>query len=160
MLAALSRGRRNTKKAATATAIAEDDTAEDDDNPSEDEGSKAASDDGASTDEDVRVDDEDIIIRTPSPKQGSSRTSGAALRGRAAGNVFNIADDHFDAAVQAPVYPAVTGRVVIYESIAAAQAGDPAFSVKHNITTNLGPILKSVGDKHSPVRSEFSGGDQ
>ena len=89
--------------------------------------------------------------RTPSPDlQGASRTTGGVLRGRAAGNVLNIADtasiftatDHGQA---------ITGRVLVYEN---KTDNEPAFTMKHLVTSDLRPILTRLAEKHPPIRSK------
>jgi len=83
---------------------------------------------------------------------GASRVVGGVFRGRALGNVFNHADA--DEVIQHGLGPRV-GRVQVYTSHADPAITKPYMVLKHEVTPKLTPILKALGRKYSPVRSEF-----
>lgn len=87
---------------------------------------------------------------SPENLQGASRTTGGVFRGRALGNVFNHADafgsmanEHMDR----------KGTVQVYASHTDLK---PLMTMKHKVTTTLGPILHSLSRRYSPVSSKFN----
>jgi hypothetical protein len=93
-------------------------------------------------------------ISPPRP-QGSSRTTGGILRGRALGNAYNVAD--FDE-VMDELHP-IPGRVLVYSSNEdpanlSIQTMKPSTFIKHDVTRSIQPVLTKVAEKYSPIRSE------
>ena len=84
---------------------------------------------------------------------GASRTSGGIIRGRALGNVFNYGDA--EDITQSMMGPRV-GRVQIFTERADPTSTKPLMVLKHEITPKLGPILKTLARKYSPIRSKSS----
>jgi hypothetical protein len=81
--------------------------------------------------------------------QGASRVTGGVIRGRAYGNVFNLADSHdlkLDAAAS------VMGKVHLYDSFVDPATIKPKSAFKLKITTSLGVVLSKLAEKNSPVR--------
>ena len=79
--------------------------------------------------------------------QGSSRSRGGILRGRAVGNVFNLADAHQDIDVE--MLP-ILGYVFYYVSDANPstlmdiQSMNPSGSFAHNQVNTVAPILRQL----------------
>ena len=95
--------------------------------------------------------DGDVMLQDDSTdKQGASRTTGGVSRGHAAGNVLNIADTFAKSSVEDPPF-VTSGRVLVFENKTDAE---PAFTMKHIITSDLRPILARLADLHAPIRSE------
>lgn len=96
----------------------------------------------------------DILMASPidSPPglQGASRITGGFIRGRAHGNVYNLADPiDFDQRLGR-----VMGKVHVYTSHGNPNNSDPYMSLKHEVTTSLAPVLKKLGNQYSPVKSK------
>ena len=92
--------------------------------------------------------------RTPSPEplQGASRTEGGIFRGRATGNVVNMAD--LDEQPAEPHPRDRTGRVLFFTS--RDPDARPHLSMRHLVTPSLHSILSDLGNQYSPVRSKSS----
>ncbi len=93
------------------------------------------------------------------PANGSSRSTGGILRGRALGNAPNIGDPFDD--VQQDVKPLSRGRVNV--TIVQHPPGDLVIEnptshlkVMSPCYETLGPLLKKVAKSYSPVRSKCS----
>jgi len=84
--------------------------------------------------------------------QGASRMTGGILRGRAQGNVYNIADAMPDDAI---FTGPVKGNVHIYNVHGNPDSMEPYMLVKHDVTPNIGPVLKKLAAQYSPVRSKL-----
>ncbi|KAF8804897.1 hypothetical protein BYT27DRAFT_7029297, partial [Phlegmacium glaucopus] len=85
--------------------------------------------------------------------EGASRTSGGILRGKAFGNVFNHVDT--PNAFEASLGP-VKGKVLVYISHTNPsdfdfQQSRPTCHFQHEVTPTVGPILKTIGRRFSPV---------
>lgn len=73
--------------------------------------------------------------------QGSSRATGGILRGRAFGNVFNLADRHDFENKERPL----TGKVFIYTAHTPNVSKTAPFTVfKHTVVGQLAPILEKL----------------
>ena len=83
--------------------------------------------------------------------QGASSVTGGVLRGRAQGNVYNMAD-HMEATDFAK---RVTGRVHVFRLHGNPENMEPYLMVKTEVTNTLGPILEKLGVQYSPVRSKL-----
>ncbi|EDR02990.1 uncharacterized protein LACBIDRAFT_307791 [Laccaria bicolor S238N-H82] len=93
---------------------------------------------------------------TEVPANGSSRSTGGILRGRAVGNLFNIGDSIYDAPQE--VRPLSNGRIniTIVQQPPSDVVIDNATShlnVKSPCFETLGPLLKKVAKSYSPVRN-------
>ena len=84
---------------------------------------------------------------------GASRTTGGTIQGQALGNVFNHADAND--ITQSMLGPRV-GQVHIFTEHADPTTTKPFMVLKHDITPKLGPVLKALRRKYSPVRSKSS----
>lgn len=76
------------------------------------------------------------------PLEGSSRTTGGTLRGKAIGNVFNLSDSH-ELTLQA-----ISGRgiVKVHEVLVENPDGcAPKMVLKMGVFSTLGPILTKLG---------------
>jgi hypothetical protein len=83
--------------------------------------------------------------------RGASRTTGGVFQGHAIGNVFNFADaDDADIDMIVPR----TGKVHLYTSIVNPVDVKPSRVLKINVSFSMGPILKSIAAKWSPVESK------
>lgn len=92
--------------------------------------------------------------------QGASRMTGGFTRGRALGNMFNVAD--------APEYEmdidltlSIPGKVYIYESSSELADLDPKTVkplrvLKTDVSRTIAPVLTKLAHKYSPIRSMFS----
>ena len=98
------------------------------------------------------VDDIDMDYFSRDSLQGASSVTGGVLRGRAQGNVYNMADkikaDDF-------VTKDVTGKVHIFRLHGNPENMEPYMTVKTKVTNTLGPILKKLGAQYSPIRSKL-----
>ena len=86
------------------------------------------------------------------PLEGASRTVGGVIRGQARGNVFSLADapdamqDRFQA----------KGLVKVYKScIDTFSDFKPTMVLKSEVTPSIGPILRNLSRRYSPVSSMF-----
>ncbi len=84
---------------------------------------------------------------------GSSRTTGGLLRGRAYGNVYNHADD--DGLTNFKTMGPRTGSVQVYMKHVDPTIVKPHMVLKHEVSSNLRPILKSLARGYFPVRSKL-----
>jgi hypothetical protein len=83
---------------------------------------------------------------------GASRTSGGIFRGKALGNVFNMADAH-NMDVDDHALPMAMGKVLLYTS--RDQDAEPAMTMSHETGYQLPPVLDKLARKYSPIRSEL-----
>jgi len=92
------------------------------------------------------------------PANGSSRSTGGILRGRALGNVFNIGDPFDD--IPQDVAPLSRGRVnvtIVPQPPSDVIIENPTSHLKvvSPCYDTLGPLLKKVAKSYSPVRSKY-----
>jgi hypothetical protein len=93
---------------------------------------------------------------SPPRLRGASRVVGGFARGRALGNFFNLADAN-DAALD-DLGPTM-GKVYLYFcnvdpgqlDLASAK---PSGTVNCTVSSTVGPVLKTIARKFSPVRGE------
>lgn len=83
--------------------------------------------------------------------QGASRVTGGILRGRAYGNVFNMADTDIPSGTRLKPRK---GRVQIYTTHVDPSVVDPCMEHTHDVTPKLSEILKSLSRKYSPIHSK------
>jgi hypothetical protein len=81
---------------------------------------------------------------------GASRTIGGIFRGQAHGNVFNFADG-LDSIMDVPSAPLI-GKVHLFLNKSDVK---PTMSIKHEVTSQLAPVLHKIAGRYSPVRSKF-----
>ncbi|KIM38573.1 hypothetical protein M413DRAFT_30115, partial [Hebeloma cylindrosporum] len=91
----------------------------------------------------------------PEPANGSSRSTGGILRGRALGNSFNIGDPIDN--VPQDVTPLANGRInvtIVQQPPTDLVIENPTshLNVKSPCYDTLGPLLKKVAKSYSPVR--------
>lgn len=86
----------------------------------------------------------------PPALYGSSRTTGGSTRGRATGNVFNLADAADDIDMLVPRL----GKVHLYNSQVDPFQIKPSRVLKIDVQFSMAPVLKSIADKWSPIESE------
>lgn len=84
--------------------------------------------------------------------QGASRITGGIIRGRAYGNVFNLADSP-EMEIN-PVSP-VMGKVYLYDSLVDPTKIKPKSFFKLKVTTSLPTILSKLADRESPVHRKL-----
>ena len=82
--------------------------------------------------------------------QGASRMTGGILRGRALGNVFILAD----ATTTVENQESVIGKVHVYVTHGDPHTSRPFMTMKHEVTTNLAPVLEDLAVIYSPIRSK------
>ena len=92
------------------------------------------------------------------PANGSSRSTGGILRGRALGNSFNIGDPIGDVAQD--VAPLSNGRInvmIVQQPPSDVVIKNPTslLNVKSPCYDTLGPLLKKVAKSYSPVHSKY-----
>ncbi|KAF8981535.1 hypothetical protein BDQ17DRAFT_1337300 [Cyathus striatus] len=91
-----------------------------------------------------------VDIANISPK-GSSRSEGGILRGNALGNHPNATNFH--SAVESTAVGPVKGQVWLYVSNADPSTvmvpGVASFTLKHNLTVTIGPVLKKLKESSS-----------
>ena len=80
---------------------------------------------------------------------GASRVTGGILRGRAYGNVYNHADAETMIDLESRM-----GKIHVYTSQVDPTLTKPDMVFKHKVTSKLKPILKSLAQGYSPVRSK------
>ena len=85
----------------------------------------------------------------PHKLQGASCTTGGVIRGRAYGNVFNLADSHD---LETDAAASVMGKVHLYDSCVDPTTTKPKSAFKLKVTTSLGVVLSKLAEKDSPVR--------
>ena len=98
----------------------------------------------------------DVHMSSPSNSpsrnlRGASRITGGSIRGHAIGNVFNFADA--DDADTGMIVPRM-GKVHLYTSTVNPVEVKPTRILKVNVSFSMGPILKSIAAKWSPVESK------
>lgn len=98
----------------------------------------------------------DVEMNSPPHLRGASRVVGGIARGRALGNVFNLADAS-DAALD-DLGPTM-GKVYLYFcNIDPGQLDlasvKPSGTINCAVSPTVGPILKKIARKFSPVRGE------
>ena len=81
--------------------------------------------------------------------QGASRTVGGHLRGKAHGNVFNIADG----LEGANDYAKRTGKVHLFTDIASYSRGDQPRQVTIPVSFTMKHILQDLARKWPPIAS-------
>jgi hypothetical protein len=83
--------------------------------------------------------------------QGASRTVGGFSRGHAQGNIFNFAD----ASDLLPHQPlkANRGKVLLYTTMGDPETTKPVMSLKHEVSSTIGPILAKLAKRYSPIDS-------
>jgi hypothetical protein len=111
---------------------------------------------------------DDLDMASRHDLQGASCTVGGVLRGRARGNVYNMADnfeteDPFIKPVigifflvsdcEIFIYP-FSGKVHVFRLHGNPDAMEPYTMIKVKVTDTLGPVLEKLGEQFSPVRSE------
>jgi len=84
--------------------------------------------------------------------QGASCITGGVFRGRAYGNVFNLADSHD---LKIDTVAVVVGKVHLYDSCVDPATTKPKSAFKLKITTSLGVVLSKLAEKSSPVHRKF-----
>lgn len=92
------------------------------------------------------------------PANGSSRSTGGILRGRALGNAFNIGDPIDN--VPQDVTPLARGRInvtIVQQPPPDIVIDNPTshLNVKSPCYDTLGPLLKKIAKSYSPVRSKY-----
>jgi len=95
--------------------------------------------------------------QSPQPAEGSSRTTGGIIRGRAIGNVYNHGDQYDFPKIETTT--SVKGTVFIYSSPENpfklnTQNLCPMTKTLVPLNTNLGPVLKKIAEDYSPIRSK------
>ena len=95
---------------------------------------------------------------TTIPAEGSSRSTGGLLRGKAIGNVVNFANMQ-DIAAAEPIDTSVKGTVKVYTSDIEPSELDfanmkPITKVTIKINTNLGPVLAEVANRYPAIKSK------
>ena len=80
---------------------------------------------------------------------GASRVTGGILRGQGYGNVYN----HADADTMFDLEPRM-GKVHVYMARVDPALTKPDMVLKHKVTPKLKPILKTLAQGYSPVRSK------
>ena len=83
--------------------------------------------------------------------QGASHTVGGHIRGRALGNVFNIADGDKGAHEHATHM----GKVHLFTDIGAYGRGEPSCNFTIPINFTLKPILHDIAKKWPPIASKL-----
>jgi hypothetical protein len=97
---------------------------------------------------------------TPSQNlQGASRMTGGFTRGRALGNMFNVADAA-DYEMDIDMMLSIPGKVYIYESSSELVDLDPNTVkplrvLKTDVSRTIAPVLTKLARKYSPIRSVF-----
>jgi len=76
--------------------------------------------------------------------------TGGVLRGRAQGNVFNLAD----ATTTVEDQGSVMGKVHVYREHGDPHTSKPYMIMKHEVTTNLAPVLEGLASDYSPIKSK------
>ena len=81
----------------------------------------------------------------PQPLQGSSRTTGGILRGKALGNVFNYGD------TDDITLPTISGKgmVKVHDTLVEDHGESPKMVLKIAVCPTLGPVMRMLG-KHVP----------
>ena len=106
----------------------------------------------------IKFKDVDVMMNSPPRLRGASRVVGGFARGRALGNVFNLADANDEALHD--LGPTM-GKVFLYFcNIDPGQLDlasvKPSGTVKCAVSPTVGPVLKTIARKFSPVRGEHS----
>jgi hypothetical protein len=81
--------------------------------------------------------------------QGASRITGGSTRGKATGNVFNLADAVNEFEMTLPR----TGKVHLYTSLVNPAEVKPPRVVKIDVKFSMAPILKAIAAKWAPIES-------
>ncbi len=93
----------------------------------------------------------DSHMGSPTPLHGASTTTKGILRGRAQGNIFNMAD------AEKPVDTGIGG---LFGKINVYNAGDdpstvkPQMVIKTEVDNHVAPVLTEVGELHTPPKSK------
>lgn len=89
-------------------------------------------------------------MASPPPPEGSSRTSGGILRGKAIGNTFNYGDGQ-----ELPmVSEEQEGVVKLFNSLADADANLKPLIIKTKVVPTISPVLKKLARRYSPIESK------
>ena len=93
----------------------------------------------------------DAHMENPTPLFGASSTTEGVLRGRAHGNVLNMADAEklVDTGIGG-----LFGKIHIYNPGDNPSTVKPQLVIKAEVDNHIAPILKEVGDLHSPPKSK------
>ena len=83
--------------------------------------------------------------------QGASHMTGGILCGQALGNVFNFAD----ATTTVENQESAIGEVHVYTTHEDPHTSKPYMMMKHEVTTNLAPVLEDLATRYSPVCSKL-----
>lgn len=92
----------------------------------------------------------DVHMGSPPPLHGASRTTGGVFRGRAQGNVLNIADAEKHTEDIGPL----VGNVKVYRVGDDPQAGKAQTVFKAAVSKDIAPILRELSELYSPIKSE------
>ena len=133
---------------------------------------ETSSEDGVSEEGDP---EEDIIMNSPPhvileiqdskmaspPREGSSRSTGGLLRGKALGNNFNFAD-YKDVTKEPVLDPSISAKGIVYVySFMDDPTGlkpenlTPSTKVQVIVNIHLGPIIDAVAKKYPAIKSEY-----
>ncbi len=85
------------------------------------------------------------------PLLGASSTTQGILRGRAQGNVFNMADaeKHVDMGIGG-----LFGKINIYNPGDDPSTVKPQLVIKTEVDNHIAPVLTEVGELHTPPKSK------
>lgn len=84
---------------------------------------------------------------------GSSSTTKGVLRGRAEGNVFNLADAEKTKEIE--IGP-LLGIVKVHQLGESPSSTRPQMVIKVEVNQTMGPLLTDLGDKYSPISRELA----
>lgn len=88
--------------------------------------------------------------------RGASRTTGGVLRGHAQGNTGNLADFNDTPLEPISFMPVdMSGCVRVYQSRNEVDTGKPSMVFHHEVTPTIGPVLTTLADLYSPIKSEY-----
>ena len=79
--------------------------------------------------------------------QGASRITGGFARGHAIGNVFNFADAKD--VIFEPCIKRTFGKVLLYTSMGDPNTTKPLMSLKHEISSTIGPVLENLAKRYT-----------
>jgi hypothetical protein len=90
---------------------------------------------------------------SPIPLHGSSSTTEGILRGKAEGNVFNLADA--EKTKETGIGPLV-GKVKVFQLGESPSSTKPQMVIKVEVNQTMAPVLTDLGDRYSPIKSELA----
>jgi len=91
---------------------------------------------------------------TSHPPHGSSSTTEGVLRGRAEGNVFNLADAE---KTKETGIGSLVGKVKVYQlGEIPSSSTKPQMVIKVEVNQTMAPVLTDLGDRYSPIKSELA----